>query len=266
MRKRRLINMRGNIQGVVEDYDKERKTPYYEPEAGSEKKKKYMPTIDTRLRHRSVIVPEVIYRCSGISIMGKRIKSILFTTDIAVIRNNNADAIFAVYPFTPEATIMSAITEAASVPVFTGIGGGTTSGKRSVMLGLQAELLGAYGVVVNAPMRNEDIHAISQVVDVPVIATVSSPLNDIQGKVDAGASIINVSGGKATADLVRKVRDLLGPEFPIMASGGHEEQNILNTIEAGANAITYTAPSSADIFKTVMVGYREGLENKEHEE
>lgn len=118
----------------------------------SERKKKFVPSIETELRRRQVSVPEVTYRASGINFMGKRIKSLIFTNDIPIIVNNNAQAIMSVYPFTPQLKIVSAIMEVASVPVFVGIGGGTTSGLRTVNIGLQAELLGASGVVVNAPM------------------------------------------------------------------------------------------------------------------
>ena len=41
------------------------------------------------------------------------------------------------------------------MPVFVGVGGGRTTGNRSIAIALQAELLGAYGVVVNAPISNE---------------------------------------------------------------------------------------------------------------
>ncbi|WP_314856038.1 hypothetical protein [Stomatobaculum longum] len=35
---------------------------------------------------------------------GRRFKSPVFTTDLAIIRNCDADAVFAVYPFTPPST------------------------------------------------------------------------------------------------------------------------------------------------------------------
>ena len=44
---------------------------------------------------------------------------------------------------------------AADVPIFCGVGGGITQGKRVVNLGLDAEFKGAMGVVVNAPTSNE---------------------------------------------------------------------------------------------------------------
>ena len=56
-----------------------------------------------------VEVPTIIRKCSGIKIFGKRIKSLLFSTDVALIRNTNADAIIAVYPFTPQPLITQAL-------------------------------------------------------------------------------------------------------------------------------------------------------------
>ena len=46
------------------------------------------------------------------------------------------------------------------------------------------------------------------------------------------------------------------PEVPIIATGGPTDESILRTIEAGANAITYTPPSNGEIFKDMMVRYR----------
>ncbi len=42
-----------------------------------------------------------------------------------------------------------------------------------------------------------------------------------------------------------------------MATGGPTEQSIQEVIAAGANAVTYTPPSNADIFKKKMQKYRE---------
>lgn len=229
----------------------------------SEKKKKFVPSIETELRRRQVSVPEVTYRASGINFMGKRIKSLIFTNDIPIIVNNNAQAIMSVYPFTPQLKIVSAIMEVASVPVFVGIGGGTTSGLRVVNIGLQAELMGAAGVVVNAPMSNDNIKVISRVLDIAVIATVITEYDDIKGKVDAGARILNIAGGKKTAELVKYARQIVGDEFPIIATGGHTDEHILETIDAGANAITYTPMSSAEIFSEVMEKYRLNMKEKE---
>ena len=130
------------------------------------------PRIDTRLRKHIVTMPEEIWAASGIVIWGRRIKSLVFSTDIAIIRNCNADAVLAVYPFTPQQVITNSIITASSIPVFAGVGGGTTTGPRVVMLAKDAEALGAMAVVVNAPTTNEVIHEISKIVDIPVVITV----------------------------------------------------------------------------------------------
>lgn len=221
--------------------------------------KKYRPEVHSTLRNKIVTVPEAVYEASGIMILGVRIKSLLFTTDVALIRNHNADSVIAVYPFTPQLSIMDAIISSASVPVFTGVGGGITSGTRAVVLGLQAELMGSYGVVVNAPMRNDVIKEIANAIDIPLIATVVSFEDDFMGKIHAGAKILNVSGGRNTVELVKKIRSKIGDEFPIIATGGNTNESIRETIEAGANAITYTPPTSAQLFSEVMDKYREGM-------
>lgn len=222
----------------------------------SEKEKKYIPELATHLRKHSIIVPESIYQASGIRIMGTRIKSLIFTTDIAIISNNNAQAIFCVYPFTPQLNITTAVINSARAPVFAGVGGGTTSGERVVTLALNAELLGAYGVVVNAPMSTDMIRRLVDTVDIPIVATVGSQNENYLAKVEAGAGILNVSAAAGTPDLVRQIRQELGQEFPIIATGGPTDESILRTIDAGANAITYTPPTSGEIFHEMMVRYR----------
>lgn len=61
------------------------------------------------LRKNIIEVPKIIDACSGIRIFGKLIKSLIFTTDIAIIRNTNADSVIAVYPFTPQPIISEAL-------------------------------------------------------------------------------------------------------------------------------------------------------------
>ena len=65
--------------------------------------RKYVPSYSGTLRSHGLTLPHCISECSGIRIFGKRIKSIAFSTDAAIIKNINADAIIAVYPFTPQA-------------------------------------------------------------------------------------------------------------------------------------------------------------------
>ncbi|NLM06237.1 MAG: hydrolase [Tissierellia bacterium] len=227
------------------------------------KQSKFVPEVKNLLRGRSIKVPESIYKASGIIILGTRIKSLIFTTDVAVIKNSNANSVMAVYPFTPQLSITQAIMEVAQVPVFVGVGGGMTSGSRVINIALQAELLGAYGVVVNAPMKPDVIKEVAAVLDIPIIQTVISEYDEVEKKIEAGVSVLNVAGGAKTPELVRNMRERVGDEFPIIATGGNTDESIGATIAAGANAITYTPPTSSEIFKGVMKTYREKQE-KEH--
>ena len=220
------------------------------------KRHKNVPEIKGLLRSHVVEVPSCIRDCSGIKIFGKRIKSLLFTTDVAIIRNTNADAIIAVYPFTPQPLITSALVMAADVPVFCGVGGGITQGKRVVNLALDAEFKGAMGVVVNAPTSNEIVKNLRETIDIPIIVTVVSEDEDIKARIESGATILNVSGGKNTAAIVRKIKSLY-PDFPVLATGGPTEETIRETIEAGANAITYTPPYNGEIMSALMDRYRD---------
>lgn len=219
------------------------------------KRKKNVPEIKGILRSNVIEVPACIRDCSGIKIFGKRIKSLLFSTDVALIRNTNADAIIAVYPFTPQPVITEALVTAADVPIFCGVGGGITQGKRVVNLGLDAEFKGAMGVVVNAPTSNSVIKNLRETIDIPIIVTVVSEKEDIQARIDAGATILNVSGGKNTAAIVRAIKAKY-PDIPVIATGGPNEATIRETIEAGANAITYTPPYNGEILSELMARYR----------
>lgn len=222
---------------------------------------KQVPEIKGTLRTHMLEVPSVIRNASGIKVFGKRIKSLLFTTDVAIIRNTNADAIIAVYPFTPQPLITQVLVTAADVPVFCGVGGGITTGKRVVNLALDAEFKGAMGVVVNNPTPNEVIEQMRNTIDIPIVVTVVSENEDIRARVEAGATILNVSGAKNTANIVRKIREMY-PTLPIIATGGPTEESIMETINAGANAITYTPPSCAEILTTYMDNYRNKYEHE----
>lgn len=221
-----------------------------------QEKKKMMPYIESRLRHNILEMPKEIRRASGISIYGRRIKSLVFTTDLAIIKNCDADAVFAVYPFTPQQSISDAIIKAAYVPVFCGVGGGTTQGLRTINLAKDAESQGAMGVVLNAPINNLNLMAVSRSVDIPVIITVVDSKTDIGARIENGASILNVASGPSTPELVRAIRTDY-PDVPIIATGGPHPDTIMATIEAGANAITYTPPSTQELFKAMMARYRE---------
>ncbi len=215
-----------------------------------------MPKITTELRKDIVKVPKVIRQASGIQIFGKQIRSIIFTTDIAIIRNTNADAVIAVYPFTPHPAITKAIIEAADIPVFSGVGGGFTQGFRSSYMSMFAEAEGSIGVVLNGPTPLKTVEQVCKVIDIPVISTVTSKYTKIDEKLKLGVKVINISAGKKTAETVRYFRERY-PELPIIATGGPTDESILETIEAGANAITYTPPSNGELFSKKMQHYRE---------
>ncbi len=216
-----------------------------------------IPEVRGSLRDFMLKVPEPIYRCSGIKILGRRIKSVLFSTDASIIRNTNADAVIAVYPFTPQPVITQAVMVAADVPVFVGVGGGLTQGHRVLNLALHAEFQGAIGVVVNAPTKNETVKALHDTIDVPIVVTVLSENEDIEGRIAAGADILNVSAAGRTPDVVRCIREKF-PDLPIIATGGPTDESIIATIDAGANAITWTPPSNGDVFRDIMEAYRRG--------
>ena len=116
---------------------------------------------------------------------------------------------------------------------------------------------GAIGVVVNAPTKNDVISELVDTIDIPVIITVAREDTDVAARVAAGAAIMNVSAAADTARIVRQIREAY-PDLPIIATGGPNEDTIRETIEAGANAITWTAPSSGEIFKSIMAAYRAG--------
>ena len=213
--------------------------------------------IDGTLRKFSLRVPEVIRECSGIVIFGKRIKSLVFSTDVAIIRNVNADAVIAVYPFTPQPIITQAILSASDIPVLVGVGGGLTSSTRVLNLSTNAEMQGALGVVLNAPISNDIVKSVSESIDIPTVVTVVRDDEDIKARIEAGASILNVSAASRTPEIIRKIRKDF-KDIPVIATGGPTEDSIRKTIEAGANAITWTPPSNGDIFRSVMDAYRNG--------
>lgn len=221
--------------------------------------KKNIPEYNSHLRKNIIRVPEIIrQKASGINIFGKTIYSVLFSTDVAIIKNSNADAIIAVYPFTPHPAITQSILLISDVPVLCGVGGGLTNGLRSANIALHAEFQGALAVVLNAPTTPKTIAMVKNTVDIPVILTVvSQKFNcDFEKKIDAGVDILNISGGQNTPEIVEAVHKKYN-DIPIIATGGKTRESILKTIKAGANAISYTPPSNAELFKQTMDIYRQ---------
>lgn len=214
------------------------------------------PQINGKLRSFALRVPTQIRKCSGIVIFGRRIRSLVFTTDLATIRNVDADAVLAVYPYTPQQIITEALIHSADIPIFAGVGGGLTQGKRVVNLATFAEMQGASGVVVNAPTKNEVIQELTDTIDIPIIVTAFSA-EGIRERVESGAAIINVAAGAQTPEVVAEIRKQF-PELPIIATGGPTDESLERTIAAGANAIVWTPPTPGEVFKEIMTAYRNG--------
>lgn len=220
-----------------------------------------IPNLTSELRNSLVTSPAAIRSASGINLFGKRIKTIVYSTDVAVIANCDADAVLAVYPWTPSTRILDAIGRVANVPILAGVGGGLTKGLRSATVARFAEENGAQGVVLNAPTSLETITSVRAMVDVPIFYTVVNQVPDLKAYIQAGVRALNVAGGRDTAELVGWIRQLLAdeyPDFPIIASGGKTDEQITATIAAGANAITYTAYGMTEkTFHEKMAHYRE---------
>lgn len=216
--------------------------------------------IEGRLRKAALRVPDEIEEASGFTLFGRQIKSLLYTTDVAVIRNANADAVFSVYPFTAQPAITQALLTAAECPVFVGVGGGTTTGKRSVQLAAVSEMQGAAGCVVNSPATAQMVEQICNITDIPVIATVVRCDEDAHAKVRAGAKILNIAAGKDTPQVLRELRAHYS-NLPLIAPGGKTPESIRATIAAGANAIIWTPPSAQQLQADMMKRYRKLAED-----
>lgn len=221
--------------------------------------------LDGRFRHAPLNVPEEISSCCGINVFGRTIKSFVFTTDVVTMRNCNADAVLAVYPFTCQPAITQALLTAAECPVFTGVAGTTTSGRRSAELAHFSEMQGVSGVVLNSTAGPETIRAVAAAVDVPVVVTTTDFDEYAQVRIASGAQVVNVAAGRDTAEVVRQVRDAF-PSIAIMASGGPSESSIRATIDAGADAITWTPPSMAELERNLMSSNRASLVSEEDAE
>ncbi len=98
---------------------------------------------------------------------------------------------------------------------------------------------------------------VSRVIDIPVIVTVVDADRDVvANRIAAGASILNVAAGAATAQVVADIREEF-PDVPLIATGGSTEESIRATVEAGANAVICTPPTNKELFSGMMKRYRE---------
>ena len=113
---------------------------------------------------------------------------------------------------------------------------------------------------MNAPTGNDILAEVARITDIPAIITIVNEQTDFLARAEAGAAIFNVAAGARTPALVRAIRKVL-PDMPLIATGGPMDESIRETIQAGANAISWTLPPTASLFKESMAAYRE---NKPH--
>ena len=217
-----------------------------------------IPEIKGSLRDFMLKVPEPIYRCSGIKILGRRIKSVLFSTDASIIRNTNADAVIAVYPFTPQPVITQAVMVAADVRSWSG---GRledwTQGAQSRQPRPARRVSGRDRRCRQRADEKRDDKRATQNYRRADSCHRAQRGRGHSGAYRRGVSILNISAAGRTPQVVRSIRERF-PDIPIIATGGPTEESILATVEAGANAITWTPPSNGDVFKDIMDKYRHG--------
>lgn len=196
--------------------------------------------------------------CNGITFGEQTIKSLIFSTDLALIENNDADAVLAVYPFSPSPRIMKSLIDFSDKPVICGVGGGITQGKVALEMAMAAEDLGAAAIIVNQPFKNQHIELIKRNVNIPIISSVSVSNISFRDRVNAGVDVFHVTGGQNTADIIRHISEE-APYCPIISTGGKTLESIRSSIRSGANAIVLTPPTNGELFKSIMNQYRKGM-------
>ena len=197
--------------------------------------------------HADLAVPAVIRTAPGVFAQGRRIRSLVFSTDLAVICHCDADAVLAVYPFTCQPAITQALVAASQRPVLNGVGGSITHGERCIEVALHSEMQGVAGVVVNTSIPIDTVEALAERLNVPVVVTVCADDAVAAWQIEAGATMVNVAAGARTAEVVSSLRRRYG-DLPIIAT----DESIARTIEAGADAISWTPPDIRVLERAVM--------------
>lgn len=218
-------------------------------------------TVQGAFRKAELPLPPEVRRAPGIKLYNHLVRSLVFSTDLVIIKNCDADAVLAVYPFTCQPSITQALLTVSERPVITGVAGATTTGVRSVLLAAQSEMQGASGVAVNLSTKPVVIRNIARSVDIPVILTIDRFDAHAQLQINAGARIVNVAAGKDTPKVVERVRAAY-PDMPLIASGGGSGESILRTISAGADAVTWTPPSMQELERATMAKNRAKVDDK----
>lgn len=210
-------------------------------------------------KDKSLKTPSVIQkRCPGIELKGQLIRSVLFSTDLAIIENNDSDAVLAVYPFPPSANIMKALIDFSGKPVICGIGGGITKGTESLKMAKEAEQLGACAVIVNQPFKNADIEKIRAAISLPIISTVTNTQMNFEKRIKAGVTCFHVTAAERTPEIIQMLKAGY-PDIPCIATGGKSVGHLNAVLDGGTDAVVLTPPSNGDLFKSIMSNYRKGV-------
>ena len=208
--------------------------------------KKFVPEIMGELRSTPWRCPRSSPQCSGIRIFG------IGSSRWCLHRRGHhpqhqrrrGDRGLSLHP---QPAITQALMTLSEKLVFAGWAAGSPPAT-VVSLAIQAEYQGAMGVVVNAPPRTRPCRC---------PARGGHPHCGDRGIGERGhpgpagrrgQHPQRVRAGK-TARIVAAIREKL-PTVAILATGGPTEATIAETIQAGANAISYTPPTSAELFKS----------------
>jgi len=201
-------------------------------------------------------VPIIIYQnCSGITLNNTVVKSILFSTDLAVIENTDCDAILAVYPFAPSVNIMKTLISFTEKPVICGVGGGVTQGRFSLEMAVAAEQLGASAVIINQPFKNSDLKKMQKLINIPIIASVSTIDFNFIERFHSGADFFHITGGANTPEVIEQLQTDLS-DVAFICTAGQTIDSLENVLSKNANAVVLTPPSTNHLFKDIMQKYR----------
>ena len=136
-----------------------------------------VPEYSGNLRANFIHIPKEIEEANGIRIFGRLIKSIIFTTDVAIIRNSNADAVIAVTRLHHNPSLLMPSSWVQMYPSLLELA--ELRGSRVLSLAIDAEQQGAMGVVLNSP-PNELIASLKQNWKFQSLITIASEHADIK--------------------------------------------------------------------------------------
>lgn len=211
--------------------------------------------IENRISSSAARVPDIISCTSGITVQGRQLHSFAFTTDAAIIRKHQCRR---------HSRRISVHRRTSHHPGPTHRGPGPAVRRRGRWhhhrparhpTRHDGRDAGCAGVVLNAPAPPSTVYDVARITNTPVIATVLTCDDELDEKIEAGASIINVAAGRRTPDVVQQIRQR-HPSIPLLASGGSTDESMAETIVAGANALTWTPPNAQEMQRSMMMRYR----------